>query len=1395
VAPSPPISIASNEEQQQQQLAPRVNAAGPASLSMQVADCRTKIKELHAWKDQRLQNEDYLGAHHVKELIKEQEGKLRTLQQQLDASGPSKRTCTASGVTVTGVAANSEGENGGGNEVAVDVDMLEKESVDEDSAENDADAGPWRCIEKDGGLVELRKDSSVVAASRFPFRLARDTFERLYPYQRVGVAWMARLWQQGQGGILADEMGLGKTVQVCAFIHGARKAGATHALFLLPVTLLDHWAKEARAWCPGWPVYTYHGTEAQRRKALRRVSRPSGGILLASYGVLSSSDKLFDVAIDDPPSPARRGRPCGRPGGGSSKRRRLDDDDFDADAGLDSGGEELREPEIPPGELPAEGKKIAWNVVVCDEAHRMKGISTLLGKSVRQIKAECRLLLSGTPVQNALQDLWALMDFAQPGLLGNHATFVKHFSDPIDKGSVRGAPAFAVQLKKHLAEQLRSRIGPHILRRTKVGAGLIVTDDSEDVGAGEERTADEEAACDAKQLPPKRETVVWLAPSDEQKHAYGKILESSDIIREACSKSKLGVEVFRAIGLLKRLCNHPVIALPGTKAGDWSNLLSECRQSAESIGSSGEVTVPMSTSSGISPSKIAPVLPTSEEDRDETNEAMSLTAQVEEDDAEASVEADVETLLRQLPRSFEAIVGQSAKLKCLASMLPALADRGHRVLVFSQSVKMLDLVWLCCLKPKGLRCLRLDGQTDSQERAAKVAKFQAPGQLRFQFMLLTTSVGGVGLNLTAADRVVVVDPAWNPATDSQAVDRAYRIGQEKEVRVYRLIMSGLIEDKMFRLQIFKMGLTKTALEADQQHRYFTAREIRTLFEWTDPNEGETRKLIEQAVDADENAAKCQDERETILQEDADEDGANGSHGNDGWLQAGSAVGMSDFAQIFSVSQEDEEPDAVCAAQITEAKHKLGAADEKMQRMIDEKSAAISEHECLLKKLEETNANVDLLKEKRMKTEEVVRSYQKELKLARAAESDAQKSLDKATRVWTSAQEQLTELKFETQTAKEAAETENENAKLTVSDACEDAFSRAHADAELQLSIVDERGKACGGGIVDAEKSKLKQAQKARDKLRAALAAAATRQTELRSSEEDLLRVDNAVAEAEATAKANHLGENGDSDTSATTDLQAILQKKELELAIKSRERERQKAATAHTAAQGKAESSREAVAQAIQAFIEAAVEFTDSFTASGSQTRRILQPEVKGKQTSVKAIFRQLPSSWISVKKFRSASLKQFVVRRSKQQKLILAADAEGDAEILLANAERDLAKASAEDGVRRQDRSRREEELDAAERARAEVETEEVEIKRQRDELKKAIPRAKEAIKLAKQNEKEAGTKRQELHNDCVKVERQASAVEQAKNSAMETLEMEEYDANQVDKAYDKANKARGEA
>eukprot|EP00435_Cladocopium_sp_Y103_P066357 s1151_g28.t1 len=505
------------------------------SVATKVADCKARLAELQALKTQKLEEEDYMGAHEAKQMILEQEQMLQALR------------------------------------------------VEGTPTPSNAPAGSdprWCPSEERPESMELH------GLEGKPFTLPNDVFDRLYGYQREGVAWMAKLMSRQHGGVLADEMGLGKTIQVCALLNGARKAGKTHALLLMPVTLLEQWSREAKSWCPGWPVYTYYGTMGQRAKALRGIRRPMGGLLLTSYSLAINCEELLQVRVEDTPEPTRRrGRP---PGAQPSKRRKLDDDDGEGEA-VES--EEEIEPELPGGGegLPEIGSTRAWDLVICDEAHRMKNMSSLLAKSLRGLKSKCRILLTGTPVQNALQDLWALMDFAQPGLLGNHATFVKTFSEPIDRGSVRGAKVWAVELKKHLAEQLRALINPHLLRRTKTSAGIM--GDGEIDGSGEDVEMEDSTPVKdvegvVKKLPSKKETIVWLYPSEEQEAMYKKVLEQSEVIREACNKSKLGIEVFRAIGLLKRLCNHPLLLLQMPKVKDWAELLKEVQ--AQETGTEAE---------------------------------------------------------------------------------------------------------------------------------------------------------------------------------------------------------------------------------------------------------------------------------------------------------------------------------------------------------------------------------------------------------------------------------------------------------------------------------------------------------------------------------------------------------------------------------------------------------------------------------------------------------------------------------------------------------------------------------------------------------------------------------------------------------------------------------------
>jgi len=1493
------------------------------SVPLQIAECKAHIAELRGQKAALLEQEDFIGAHQLKQRIEDCEQNLLVLRRHLDAMPtplrrvsaaaeiaskspvgampgkspfgatpmgrrrtrspePTSQLCgndtrntrrrlgSGSGVEIMAAARQLEDEmtqtsedRGRGGIVGgitrmcyetLNSDEQAKEDKDESIRQEDEEvpedverteehmdacfegqgtsagvAGGAVHAEQPGGdgtevgqwqstdasdTVELAGDTE--SQQELPFALPRETFDRLYGYQRTGVAWMARIWQSRQGGILADEMGLGKTVQVCAFLNGARKAGATHALLLLPVSLLDQWAKEARQWCPGWPVHVYYGTAAERSRALRRVSRPPGGILLTSYALLGNpSCGLFEVAVADAPSPLRRGRRK------QSKRRRFGDDD-DEDVGEDSGSDVQLEPELPPGELPRSGSTVPWDVVICDEAHRMKNISTVLGKSLRHLRSNCRLLLTGTPMQNALQDLWALMDFAQPGLLGNHATFVKHFSEPIDRGSVRGATPFQVELKKHLSEQLRSLMGPHFLRRSKANAGLLGAGCTE-TGAGAEDVSMEEvtpedreseaADAQAKKLKPKLETIVWLAPSEQQVAAYRDVLDKSEVIREACAKQKLGIEVFRAIGLLKRLCNHPALLMPCPKPSSWVEFLAEATnpstlaqdpvigaaatlQEPVTNSDSGCVGISCSTvsagngcidstsqpqalqqrsaSNGVdciyeggqtvsySDASVAPGTNTQEPetgvcadfvhtDMDAPCQSNESLAWVEGGTAaeadNASAGSVVEATLAKLARSAEAMLEQSSKLKCLAYLLPALASRGHRTLVFSQSLKMLDLVQLCCLKPSGLRCLRIDGSTDALSRADKVAKFQRQRE-RFQCMLLTTNVGGVGLNLTSADRVILVDPAWNPALDAQAVDRAFRIGQEREVRVYRLIMSGLIEDKMFRLQVFKMGLTKTALEGDQQQRYFTSREIRALFDWTDPAQGETRRLL---------AEKHGSAGEELVRQHADEDGAS----DGGWMAAGPAVGISDFAALYGLGAPEEEPDMACSAQVEEAKQKLLAADEKLQRMLDARRAAEEHRDGVSSDLEDAANAFEQMREKRTVAEEVIKDKRSEVAQSRRAEVSAQQRLEKVGRARAGAQDQLLRAAQAVALAEESAGV----AASAAQDACslarstEQVFVKAISDAEKQVAAVD------------VPPDCMKKAHKALERLRAALDTLDTRQAELEITEDELARADADRAAAEVDLV--KLCSCGDSTES---DLQGPIAKKTAELTQKKCEKECLKCEPAVVRAQQKVEAARDVVLQSVQLAVEAGMSFIDSFQKAAMKSAKL-----KASLVSVKAALKSLPTTWASVKKAREGSARAGAARRKTVQRSTATVATRVNAECFLAGVEREYAEAAAEEDARRAARGSREAQLASAELARGAAEAEEAEAKRRRDELKIALPLAKEAVKVAARAERDAVAERQALHTACSKVERAQLQMEEAKNSATHILCAEEYDTKQV--------------
>merc|ERR1719265_62920 len=415
---------------------------------------------------------------------------------------------------------------------------------------------------------------------------------------------------------------------------------------------------------------------------------------------------------------------------------------------------------------------------------------------------------------------------------------------------------------------------------------------------------------------------------------------------------------------------------------------------------------------------------------------------------------------------------------------------------------------------------------------------------------------------------------------------------------------------------------------------------------------------------------------------------------------------------------------------------------------------------------------------------------KELAQARRNEAAAQQQLDKAARAQFTAKEQHLRLESTFKNASDTAESLSNSvteAALAARSA-EENFTKVIAEAENQFGNFDESGRAARQGLVDAAVDRLRKAVKAAEKLRSGIDAMNTRHSELDLAEEELLRADDSLIAAEnATSKCD--GDAGD--------VQAVMARRTAEITKKSREKDKQRAEQAHAKAVQRAEASRETVAELAQVFSEAGVSFADSFQkAARNQSVRLDQ--VKAAMTKSKAVFRAVGTArggtlCMGAKHAREALQKAAVQRRKAQHKAATASAALMKGARMLTAAEAEYNVAAGEEERMQQRRSASDEALATAETTRKEAEDAELAEKRRRDELKAAQPIAKEAVRAARTAEKEAATEQQQLHNAYSKVERQRSQMELAKNSAMQSLQEEAYDATQVEQAYEKI-KSRGQ-
>lgn len=403
---------------------------------------------------------------------------------------------------------------------------------------------------------------------------------------------------------------------------------------------------------------------------------------------------------------------------------------------------------------------VEWDCVIADECHQIKGRDSETTIAMNEVNALCRIGLTGTAIQNSYDELWTLLNWTNPGKFGPISTWKKSISEPLRQGQSHDATNYQLSKARKTAKALVQNLLPQFfLRRMK---SLI-----------------------ADQLPKKSDRVVFCPLTDTQADGYENLIDSDTIrfIRESTdicgcgSGKKLGwccqqllpdgskwqVHVFPSIYNLQRLSNH-----------------------------------------------LALLIPQSADPREKQEKDLEM------------LQAAVPDQWRELHRTRDSILNYSnpefcGKWKILKKLLRFWHLNGDKVLIFSHSVRLLKMLQML-FQHTTYNVSYLDGVMSYGDRSRVVNDFNSdPGQFVF---LISTKAGGVGLNITSANKVVVVDPNWNPAYDLQAQDRAYRIGQVRDVEVFRLVSAGTIEEIVYARQIYKQQQANIGYTASTERRYF-----------------------------------------------------------------------------------------------------------------------------------------------------------------------------------------------------------------------------------------------------------------------------------------------------------------------------------------------------------------------------------------------------------------------------------------------------------------------------------------------------------------------------------------------------------------------------------------------
>ncbi|KAJ3016621.1 UNVERIFIED_CONTAM: hypothetical protein HDU68_012113 [Siphonaria sp. JEL0065] len=590
-------------------------------------------------------------------------------------------------------------------------------------------------------------------------------------YQIVGMEWLISLWEQGLNGILADEMGLGKTLQTISFLAHLIEQGVWGPfLIVAPLSTLANWVSEIHRFTPSLKVVLYHGHATDRAQ----IRKTQLSIMNKNFPIVVTS---FEIAMND--------------------RRYL--------------------------------QKIKWKYIIVDEGHRLKNMNCRLIRELKTYPSANRLILSGTPLQNNLTELWSLLNFLMPDIFESITDFESWFDlDDINNGEGGDASSIGGDTTS-LVSNLHEILKPFLLRRIKT-----------------------EVEVD---LPKKRELLLFAPLVPKQKEVY-----------DACVG---GIAQFREYLIDKMDSNQRAVDASNGVVVDESvgEGEEEGAQTPESLESGGGSSVRQ----GMRTRRSRKNGDGYQDDVDDDTYFDMIEEKAENDAAAASANGSkapekassrrivqnqkLQNLIMQLrkicnhPYLFDIpnedtekdfdfhstqvvqtnpsngsssneiavrlpdIVACSGKMLLLERLLPELFKRGHKVLIFSQMTRQLDILadWFEFIK-KWKFC-RIDGNVTIETRREQIHSFNTDPEVRV--FLLSTRSGGLGINLTSADTVIIYDSDWNPQMDLQAQDRVHRIGQTKPVIIYRLVTSGTVEKRILDRAASKRKLEKLVIHKSE----------------------------------------------------------------------------------------------------------------------------------------------------------------------------------------------------------------------------------------------------------------------------------------------------------------------------------------------------------------------------------------------------------------------------------------------------------------------------------------------------------------------------------------------------------------------------------------------------